>query len=213
MSTGSNATTTEQARRPVRAPILRGLHARDRVLRAALDVLADDGMAGFSIEAVAHRAGASKATIYRRWASPGQLLVDAMDTTFTPLPLPATGHLRGDLIQLIETAEGLLDGKPFPRLLAAFIDAAERESSLQTLHAELTERRREPLRAVLLRASMRGEIPATADIELAIDLLASPLFYRRFVAHSGFPNDYAVAVVDHVLTAIGHGRDRDGPSA
>ena len=60
-------------------PVRRGEHARQRVLRAALEVLADDGLPGFTIEAVAQRAGASKTTLYRRWASREELLAEAMD--------------------------------------------------------------------------------------------------------------------------------------
>ncbi len=88
--------------------------------------------------------------------------------------------------------------------MATFIDAAERDPTLKSLHAQLTERRREPLRRVLAQARQRGDIPATTDIELAVDLLAGPAFYRRFIAHQAFPHHYATAVVDHVLTAIGH---------
>jgi AcrR family transcriptional regulator len=170
---------------------------------AALEVLADRGLAGFNIEAVAHRAGASKATVYRRWRSAGELLIDAMDTSFRPFPVPASGDLRSDLVELLSTFEHLLAGQPFPRLLAAFMDAAEREPRLKGLHAELTERRREPLRVLLIRARERGEIPAGADIELGVDLLAGPSFYRYFVAHRLPPDGYVTAVVDHVLRALG----------
>src|SRR5215472_13295812 len=91
-----------------RARIPRGPRARARVLRAALEVLADHGMPGFTMEAIAHRAGASKATLYRHWSSPAALLVDAMDMSFQPLPLPATGQLRTDLIELLIRSEALL---------------------------------------------------------------------------------------------------------
>jgi AcrR family transcriptional regulator len=187
-----------------RAPIPRGERARERVLRAALEVLADLGMPGFTMEAIAQRAGASKATVYRHWPSRAALLVDAMDLAFEPLPLPATGQLRTDLIDLVSRLQALLSGQPFPRLMAAFIDAAERDPALSSLHAQLTERRREPLRHVLAQARRRGEIPSTTDLELAVDLLAGPAFYRRFIAHRAFPHRNAAAVVDHVLTAIGH---------
>jgi hypothetical protein len=86
--------------------------------------------------------------------------------------------------------------------MAAFIDAAECDPTLWSLHAQLTERRREPLRHVLAEARRRGEISPTTDLELAIDLLAGPAFYRRFVAHGPFPRDYAAAIVDLVLTAV-----------
>jgi AcrR family transcriptional regulator len=188
----------------IRRPVLRGTHARDRVLAAALEVLAESGLAGFNMEAVAHRAGASKPTLYRRWRSTGELLVAAMDAGFRPIPLPVTGDLRSGLVELLATFEGLLEQQHFPGLLAAFMDAAERDPRLKSLHADLTEHRREPLRLLLDRARKRGEIRADADIELAVDLLAGPLFYRRFVAHRGYPGGYVNSVVDHVLRSVGY---------
>jgi AcrR family transcriptional regulator len=71
-------------------------------------------MPGFTIESVAPRAGASKATLYRHWPSASPLLVDAMDAEFRPLPKVDTGDLRGDLIALLTAfAAGLADS-PFP---------------------------------------------------------------------------------------------------
>jgi AcrR family transcriptional regulator len=190
----------------MRNPILRGEHARERVLRAALEVLADQGLPGFTIEAVAQRAEASKATLYRRWASRESLLIEAMDTLAShPFPVPATGHLRTDLVELLSKQVALLSEQRFPRLMAAFIDAAERDPTLQRLHVQVTQSRREPLRHVLLEARQRGDIPSTADLDFAIDLLVGPAFYRRFIAHQPFHETYAVAVVDHVLLALGAG--------
>ena len=160
------------------------------------------------MEAIAHRAGASKATVYRHWRSPGELLVDAMDLSFQPFPTPATGHLRTDLIELVSRAEALFADQTYPRLMAAFIDAAERDPALKQLHVKLTERRREPVREVLGRAQQRGEIPAGADSELAVDLLAGPFFYLRFIAHRPFPRGYSSAIVDHVLTALSFTAER-----
>jgi AcrR family transcriptional regulator len=172
------------------------------VLQAALEVLAEQGLPGFTIEAVAARSGASKATVYRHWPSRGTLLVDAMDRSFQPFPVPSTGRLRSDLIELLTRTEALLSEAPFPRLMAAFIDAAERDPALARLHVELTERRREPVRQVLSRGQERGEIPRGVDLELAVDLLAGPAFYRRFIAHQPFRGDYAPAIVDAVLAAL-----------
>jgi AcrR family transcriptional regulator len=192
-----------------RAPVPRGPRARERVLRAALEVLADRGMPGFTMEAIAHRAGASKATLYRHWPSPAALLVDAMDMSFQPFPLPATGELRTDLIELLTRSEALLGDRHFPGLMAAVVDAAEREPAISQLHVQLTERRREPGRRVLAQAQQRGELPASADLELAVDLLTAPFFYRRFIAHRAFPPGYAAAIVDHVLAALRGDASRD----
>src|SRR5690242_8076245 len=163
-------------------PISRGAGARRRVLQAALDVLDDDGLAGFTMEAVARRAGASKATLYRHWASAGALLVDAMDATYQPMPTPDTGRVETDVAALLHGFVNLIQRTRWARLLAAFIDAAERDPALAELHADLTRRRREPMLAALERARERGQVPADLDAELVTDLLTGPFFYRRFVA-------------------------------
>ena len=186
----------------VREPLGRGEHARRRVLEAALEVLADGGMPGFTMESVARRAGASKATLYRHWSSPSTLLVDAMDTQFRPLPEVDTGDLRADLVGLLTAFAAALSGSPFPQLMAAFTDAAERDPALGDLHAELTRRRREPLLRLLDAAVGRGELAGDTDLELVVDLLAAPFFYRRLIAHQEMPADMPAAVVDLVLARV-----------
>ncbi|GAA5013945.1 TetR/AcrR family transcriptional regulator [Actinopolymorpha pittospori] len=184
-----------------REPISRGAGARRRILRAALEVLDEHGLPGFTMEAVARRAGASKATLYRHWPTSGALMVDAMDATFEPFPVPDTGHVQTDVAQLLTAFVALLEETPFPRLLAAFIDAAERDPTLATLHADLTRRRREPILVALTRAREGGQLPSHLDPELATDLLTSPLFYRRFIAHQPIPPSLVNDVVARVLGA------------
>jgi AcrR family transcriptional regulator len=169
------------------------------VLRAALEVLDDDGLAGFTMEAVARRAGASKATLYRHWPTPGALMIDAMDATYEPFPTPDTGRLDTDVAQLLTAFVTVLEHTRFPRLLAAFIDAAERDPALAALHADLTRRRREPILLVLARARERGQLRKDLDPEVVTDLLTGPFFYRRFIAHRPIPPDMVNDVIAHVL--------------
>jgi AcrR family transcriptional regulator len=203
---------------PQPRPLRRGEHARRRVLSAALEVLAESGMPGFTIESVARRAGASKATLYRHWPSASALLVDAMDAEFRPLPDVASGDVRADMINVLTAVAAMLDRPPFPELMAAFIDAAERDPALAGLQASLTQRRREPLLRVVIEAKRLGALPEELDPDLVVDLLAAPFFYRRFVAHRPIPVDLPTLVVDHVLTALRQDRrdhhppDCDGES-
>src|ERR1700755_3703683 len=71
-----------------------------RITRAALDVFGDGGWAGFSMEAVARRAGVGKASLYLRWSGKEALLTDAVTLRFPPLGDADTGTLRGDLTEL-----------------------------------------------------------------------------------------------------------------
>jgi hypothetical protein len=132
------------------------------------------------------------------------LLVDAMEATFRPFPTPAAGHLPTDLAELLAAQADLLQHTVFPRLLAAFIDAAEREPALAALHADLTHQRRQPVLTVLAQARDKGQLPADTDLELATDLLTAPFFYRRFIAHQPIPADLIGTVVQRVLAAIGY---------
>ncbi|SNY05456.1 TetR/AcrR family transcriptional regulator [Paractinoplanes atraurantiacus] len=192
-------------------PIPRGIGARRRVLRAALQVLDEHGLAGFTMEAVARSAGASKATLYRHWPTSGALLIDAMDATFQPFPVPDTGHVATDVAELLAAFADLLERTPFPRLLAAFIDAAERDPALRTLHADLTRRRREPLLVALARGRDRGQLSVRLDLDLTVDLLAAPFFYRRFVAHRPITPDLINDVIAEVLRPPGSGGGAAAP--
>ena len=106
------------------------------------------------------------------------------------------------MITVLTAAAALFDRSPFPELMAAFIDAAERDPALAGLQASLTQRRREPLLRVRARGGRQGALPPDVDPELVVDLLAAPFFYRRFVAHRPIPADMPTLVVDHVLTAL-----------
>ena len=188
---------------PQPSPVSRGPGARQRVLQAALQVLDQHGLAGFTMEAVARRAGASKATLYRHWPTSGALLVDAMDATFHPMAVPNTGRVETDVAEVLTTFVTLLEQTPFPRLLAAFIDAAARDPDLAALHADLTRRRREPLFIALTRACERGQLSGGLDMELVIDLLTAPFFYRRLIGHRPIPPDLVGEVIAQVLGPLG----------
>ncbi|GGL98391.1 TetR/AcrR family transcriptional regulator [Nakamurella endophytica] len=180
----------------------RGEQARRRIRRAALEVLADDGMPGFTMEAVARRAGAGKATLYRHWPSASALLVEAMDAEFRPLDQVDTGDLRVDLVTQLTAFTRMLTAAAFPRLMAAFVDAAERDPALAAMHTELTDRRRDVLLRTVAGGVARGDLPADVDSELVVDLLVGPFFYRRFVAHRPITADLPEAVVDQVLAGL-----------
>jgi AcrR family transcriptional regulator len=196
---GHDGTGRSAETRPRPQPVGRGDHARRRVMTAALDQLADHGSAGFTMEAIARRAGASKATLYRHWPSASALLVDAMGAAFQPFSPPVTGDLGCDLTTLLTHLSAQLEGPRFPRLMAAIIDLAERDTDLAHLHADLTAAHRRPGIDILRAGQQRGRIPPDADLELLLDQLTAPFFYRRLIAHRPIPASMAQAVVDQTL--------------
>ena len=187
-------------RRPGRP---RDARADEAILDAALEVLAEVGPAGFTVDQVAARAGCGKATVYRRWRSRGALL---LDTGHHRLGLhvtdPDTGSVRDDLVTMLgELARKMRDtlaGKVMPAVVA---EAAVNPEMREVLAAFVHDRRR-PAFAAVRRGVARGELPEGTDVELVLDLLGGLVYFRVLIADNP-PDDAAVAtVVDTVLAGI-----------
>lgn len=157
----------------------RSARVREAVLAATLDELVQGGYASLSVEAVACRAGVHKTTVYRRWPTLDDLLLDALTTwSAEALPAPDTGNIETDLLALgRELADVLNEG--VGRQIAAFVLTAGLQS------ARLSEATRryfdhQALRAVptVTQAIERGELPATCDANALLTTFRAPLFYR-----------------------------------
>jgi AcrR family transcriptional regulator len=174
------------------------------ILAAALDLLASRGLAAMSIEEVAARAGVGKATIYRRWPSKGLLALDAFVAAFREQqPLPDTGTLRGDLVAALTAWVRLVTQTPMGPMLTGLIAEAQNDPSLR---AAWRERVLEPLRSqhrvMLDRAVARGELPATVDQEVILDLFFGAAQHRLLLGHLPLTDDFIRSVVDMILDGI-----------
>src|ERR1700759_2462440 len=90
--------TTQAGRRAPGRP--RDPEAATRILQASLEVYAEHGWSGFTIDAVAKRAGVGKSTIYLRWTDRETLLTDAVALRTGRIEQVDTGSLEGDLTAL-----------------------------------------------------------------------------------------------------------------
>ena len=179
--------------------------AADRaILTAAADLLASRGLAAMSIEEVAARARVGKATIYRRWPSKGLLALDAFVTSFRERqPLPDTGTLRGDLTAALTAWIRAVTRTAMGPMLTGLIAEAQHDPSLR---AAWRERVLEPLRGqhriMLDRAIARGEIPATVDREVVLDLFFGAAQHRLLLGHLPLTDEFIGEVVDVILDGI-----------
>jgi AcrR family transcriptional regulator len=157
----------------------RSARVREAILTAALDELVAHGYPALSVEAVASRAGVNKTTIYRRWPTLDDLLVDAL-TTWSQQAVPEldTGSIETDLLAVGGHLADLLN-EGVGRQIAAIVLTAGMQS------APLSEATRryfdhQALRAVpiVTRAIDRGELPATCDANALLTTMRAPLFYR-----------------------------------
>src|SRR6266516_6389447 len=99
--------------------------AQNAILEAAAELLLEQGLAAVSMDAVAARAGVSKATIYRWWPTKETLALDALFHEWETAPtLPNTGSLRGDLLALLRPWVRRLRSRPYGRVIAALLAEA-----------------------------------------------------------------------------------------
>ena len=193
---------TEQAppRRPGRP---RDAGANDAITEAVIEVLGDVGFRGLTIDVVAQRAGVGKATIYRRWASKEQLVLDALTAGRLPVRQPDTGTLRDDLLAYYlpladpDAQEGAV--RLMPALAA---EAAVDADIAERLHAFVSDRRA-PVAGILLRAQERGEVSDNVDVELVVDLLTGAIMYRLYFSGATVDEDVIRRLLEGVLLAIG----------
>ena len=151
------------------------------ILDAALEVLAEVGYDRLTMDAVAQRAKASKATLYRRWNSKATLVVDALATQKTTPPVPDSGDLRTDLLTAFCGMGGLTDHdttSTFGAVMTALTTdpefAAEFRSRVLQPKAQLS-------RALFQRAVDRGEVRDDLDLDLVAPALAGIVLHRLFV--------------------------------
>ena len=179
--------------------------AHKAILDAAAELLLARGLSAVSMDAVAERAGVSKATIYRWWPTKETLALDALYTEWATVgPSPRdTGSLRGDLLALLRPWARLTSSRPYGRVIAALITEAQTDPVFATEYRQrVVEPRRDQARAVFRRAIERGEIPADTKVEVALDLLYGPLYHRLLHGHAPLNDRFTQDVIDMALNGI-----------
>jgi AcrR family transcriptional regulator len=179
--------------------------ARNAILDAAAALLLENGLAAVSMDAVAGRAGVSKATIYRWWPTKETLALDAVYHEWDAVRPRSrqTKSLRGDLLSLLRPWVRLMSERPYSRVIAALIAKAQTDRAFaEQYRAHLLAPRRDHAGAIFQRAIERGEIAADTNVETALDLLYGP-FYHRLLQGTGPLNDrFARDVVDTLVAGL-----------
>jgi AcrR family transcriptional regulator len=175
------------------------------VLDAAAELLLDRGPDAVSMDAVAERAGVSKATIYRWWPTKEALALEALFHRWTPDDEPPrdTGALRGDLLALVRPWVRRVTARPYARVVAALATKAQADPAFAEQYvARFIGPRRDVARPIFERAIARGEVRDGVTVEVALDLLHGPLYHRLLHLHAPLDQRFARDVVDIVVAGI-----------
>ena len=182
----------------------RSTKARTAILKAARELLQEGGLSAVTMEGIAQRAGVGKPTIYRTWANRYEVamaaLIDAAPRTTVSRakagPLEALRHQLRQMAALFDSALG--------RGVATMLTAADAESEVaRAFRNRFITARRDEGRALLDAAVLVGDLRGAFDVEIALDLIYGPFFYRLLMGHGALGKGYADAIVDSLVDGLG----------
>jgi AcrR family transcriptional regulator len=174
------------------------------ILDAVVELLAEVGYERMTTDAVAARARASKATIYRRWPTKAELVVDAVRRRGSRprLPVPDTGTLRGDLLQHFRTIRKDATG-PDPAVFRGVMQAMQHDPEFRrVVRAHLLEDGAAYDRVLLRRAIARGEIPPEIDPGLLFEVSHALITTRVVMLGEPLDDAYIDHLIDDILLPI-----------
>jgi AcrR family transcriptional regulator len=179
------------------------------VIGAALGMLADRGYLGFALEAVAARAGTTKAAIRRRWPGRQELVIDALASVLVPLAPPDNGCTRCDLMDSVRLLAEVLRDRVPGRVLAPLVaDCADDARLRARLIAALVAPSRDAAAVAVQRAVGRGDLRPDVDPALIVELLASVVYQRALLGGSPLGESEVGPLVDTVLRGVAVNFDR-----
>lgn len=172
----------------------------DAIMRSTLELAQESGFAKLSIEAVAARAGVGKHTVYRRWPSRGLLFLDSvLSLNAGGLDHPDTGDVVADLREVMTRASDLLGRPPWGPLYQDLIGEAQHDPAVA---AALRQRFIEPQTTNTLTrlqaAQEQGQIAPDFDLDLAMEILSGPLYFRLLITQEPITHAY----IDRILRAV-----------
>jgi AcrR family transcriptional regulator len=176
---------------------------RDAICSAALDVLVDEGYSRMTMDAVAARARASKATIYRHWAGKQELILEALRQR-GPLPfeVPDTGSLRSDVLATLRLiSAGMLDADA--ALVCGVVGALRSEPEIaDAVRREVIDGKRAISHTLVARAVARGEVAPDVDPEVFHEVAPALMFFRLHVLAEPADEEFLVHITDEVLLPL-----------
>lgn len=192
--------TAATERRPGRP---RSVAADEAILDATVDLLAEQGFLGLSIEAVAARAGVAKTTVYRRWPTKDDLLMDAVACIKGAHPEPRGESVRDDLIETLTRMRDAWFKGRFGRLMARLAaDGLERPELYREGRERFVAPRRASTRRVIERGIAEGGIRGDVDPDWVITLLVAPIISAALTHQDELPKQQLEFIVDTVLAGL-----------
>ncbi|NEA33551.1 TetR/AcrR family transcriptional regulator [Streptomyces sp. SID13031] len=184
----------------------RSLRAKDSVLTATTELLAEGGLPAATVDAVSARSGVSKATIYKHWPCRTAIAAEAFGKQMAAaIPQPDKGNAHDDLAEQVRRVSEFYagpEGLVFAQLLAASVTDPAASPYFRKYFLDL---RRAAVAELWQRALDRGEVKPQISAETATDILFGPLIFRLMTGHAPLTAEEA----DKISAACLHGLLKD----
>jgi AcrR family transcriptional regulator len=172
------------------------------ILRAAYELLADVGYEALRLDAVASRAKASKATIYRHWAGKAELVAEAVRACAeVETNIPDTGSLRGDLLASIGNMARSIAGHDGP-VFAALIMAMRNDPDFAQQMRAMRVSKKPLVDAILDRAQARGELKPRYDANLLEEIAPALIFMHVYALGEPMDDAFVQHLVDDIMLPL-----------
>jgi AcrR family transcriptional regulator len=175
---------------------------REAVFAASLAELADVGWGSLSVERIADRSGVHKTTIYRRWGTADQVVLEALlERGSAKIPVPDTGDVTRDMIALGQLIAANISAPIGRSIAAAAIEAADSSSIRQIADAFWSERF-EQAGIIVGRAIERGQLPGGTESTDLVETVAARIWFRIMVNRLPVSDPWLSEVVDSAVEAL-----------
>jgi AcrR family transcriptional regulator len=186
-----------------RGPRRRGMALETAILEAALAELSERGYAELSLERVASRAGTGNASVYRRWRTRAELVVDTMRHAIPDhAEEPDTGDVRSDVLTVLRRMVTHLAG-PFGEAVRGLVTETMRHPELtEAARARLLDTRQQLMLDILSRGAERGQVRPEA-VTAQVAAVGPALLVNYFMLRGlPLPDDLLTSIVDEVVLPL-----------
>jgi AcrR family transcriptional regulator len=186
----------------------RSARVREAVLRAALEILKEQGLEGLNFSEIGRRAGVHGTSVQRRWGSRENVLFEAVLTYVNQtIAAPNTGSFRDDLIAFNRSLRDYCSTPFGGAIVQMLVTTPYDGQALATNRAEFMRIRAESARAMIRRARERDELRPDIDDEIALELALGPLYTRMLITRQPMDDGHIERVIDTLLRGLATPRD------
>jgi AcrR family transcriptional regulator len=181
----------------------RNVETQKSILSASYDLLLENGFGAVTVEKIADRAKVSKATIYKWWPNKAAVVMDGfLSATTDRLPVPETGSVRNDiLVHATNLALFLISREG--KIITEIVGEGQFDSGLaEAYRTRYFHPRRVEARRLLEQGVQRGQLKENLDIDVIIDLIYGPIFYRLLVTGNKLDSSYVEQLVMYAFEGI-----------